>query len=139
MDQRKSIGVSSSTRGRGRGFLPQVSPTNQQYPQSAYYPQPSPPMNPYLQQQYYTQPPPPMNPSQYNITMTSEFDQFIDYREGPSRREPSVERELLYMVTMTIMLSLFSKRNHKLKSVLIFNFIHYNFNCYNFIRYNFIC
>lgn len=34
-----------------------------------------------------------MNPSQYNITMTSEFDPFIDYREGPSRREPSVERE----------------------------------------------
>ena len=45
-------------------------------------------------QQYYNQPPPLMNPSQYNITMTSEFDPFVDYREGPSGREPSVEREL---------------------------------------------
>ena len=35
-----------------------------------------------------------MNPSQYNISMTSEFDPFSDYREGPSRRESSVEREL---------------------------------------------
>ena len=62
-------------------------------PQSAYYPQP-PPMNPqYHQKQYFTQPPP-MNSSQYNISMTSDFDLFTDYREGPSRREPSVERQL---------------------------------------------
>ena len=35
-----------------------------------------------------------MNPHQYNISRTSEFNPFSDYREGPSRREPSVERDL---------------------------------------------
>ena len=92
MDARKSRGASKSSRGRGR-----ASRGQQQYTQQrAYYPQPPPMMNPqqqYLQQQYYTQPPP-MNPTQYNISMTNEFDPFVDYREGPSRREPSVEREL---------------------------------------------
>ena len=105
MDARKSRGGSSSKstrgRGRGRGFRPQVPNQQQQYPQQRpYYPQPPPPMNPqqqqYLQQQYYTQPPPPppMNPNEYNISMTSEFDPFGDYRDGPSRRDVDVEREL---------------------------------------------
>ena len=94
MDQRKS----SSTRGRGRAirgqrFRPQVA--SQQHPQSAYYPQPPPPVHPqFFQEQYYARPPPPLNPSQYNVMMTNEFNPFSDYREGPSRREPSVEREL---------------------------------------------
>ena len=35
-----------------------------------------------------------MNPSLYNITMTSEFNPFNDFRDGPPRLEPSVEREL---------------------------------------------
>ena len=35
-----------------------------------------------------------MNLSQYNIAMTSEFNPFKDFRDGPSRRERSVEHEL---------------------------------------------
>jgi hypothetical protein len=38
--------------------------------------------------------PSPLNLSQYNVIMTNEFNPFCDYHEGPSRREPSVEREL---------------------------------------------
>ena len=73
----------STQRGRGRGYRPRVRPQGPppaypQYPQSFNYPQP----------------PPPMNSSEYNIAMTSDFNPFGDYREGPSRREPSVEREL---------------------------------------------
>ena len=58
-----------------------------------YYSQPPPVNPPSHQRQSYHQPPP-MNPSQYNISMTSDFDPFNDFRDGPSRREPSVEREL---------------------------------------------
>ena len=99
MDSGKSRG-GSSQKGRGRGYRPRVRPQTPppmypQYPQSGYYPQPPPPMHQQYPQSFnYPQPPPPMNPSEYNISMTSDFNPFGDYREGPSRREPSVEREL---------------------------------------------
>ena len=90
----------STQRGRGRGYRPRVRPQGPppaypQYPQSGYYPQPPQPMHQQYPQSFnYPQAPPAMNPSQYNISMTSDFNPFGDYREGPSRREPSVEREL---------------------------------------------
>jgi hypothetical protein len=99
MDGGKLRGASSQ-KGRRRGnrgsVRPQAPPPMYpQYPQSGYYPQPPPPMHQQYPQSFnYPQPPPPMNPSQYNISMTSDFNPFGDYREGPSRREPSVEREL---------------------------------------------
>ena len=93
MDQRKSSSIRRGRGVRGQHFRPKVA--TQQHPSSAYYPQPPPPVQPqFFQEQYYARPPPPLNPSQYNVIMTNEFNPFCDYREGPSRVEPSVEREL---------------------------------------------
>ena len=100
----------TSHKGRGRGSRSQSGPSQQtrpqvnsqpirpQIPPQPYYPQPPnqnyyPQHQPQSQRQYYNQPRP-MNPSNYNISMTSEFDPFNDYRDGPSRREPSLERQL---------------------------------------------
>ena len=97
MGPSKSKQVSTSKargRGRGRGSRSNLVRPPQARGQEAYYPRPPP--NAYYpqppQQAYFTQPPP-MNPSNYNIAMISEFNPF-DYRDGPPRREQSVEREL---------------------------------------------
>ena len=104
MNAKKAKSVSTSSKGRGRSsrsqpVRPQVQSQPPPYypqisPQPAhYYPQPPPMYLPSHQHQYYPQPPS-MNPSQYMMSMTSDFDPFNDYHEGPSWREPSVEREL---------------------------------------------
>ena len=101
MDPSKSQQGSTSkgrSRGRGRGSRPHpVRPNVQAQPrgQEAYYPRPPPqPYYPQPPPQVYYPAPPPLNPSHYNIAMTSEFNPFNDFRDGPPRREQSVEREL---------------------------------------------
>ena len=96
MDPNQSKRVSKSSKGRGRGSRSQPVQSQPIRPSpQPYFPQPPPqPFYPPLQQRQYFHQPQPMNPNLYNIRMTSEFNPFIDYREGPSRREASVEREL---------------------------------------------
>jgi hypothetical protein len=80
-----------------------------------------------------------MNPSQYNISMTSDFNPFSDYREGPSRHEPSVERELPLHDQDDDDDEIIPETQRQTQIGIYFIFIRYNFTCYNlYIRYNYL-